>query len=73
MTCTHKHYKQGGYMTSRRALKAIHSGEMYYMSKIIRNCDKCGADIKWARIVRVATKEQEEEFSKWKKKNIRRV
>ena len=56
MKCKHQHYKQGGYMTSYNALKAFHAGEIYYMGKIIEKCDKCGENIRWARVVRVMTK-----------------
>lgn len=55
MSCNHSHYKDGHHMTSPNTRKALESGKISYSGPIIEKCDRCGENIKWARIVEVFT------------------
>lgn len=45
-------------MISRNTIKALESGKISYSGPLIKNCDKCGADIRFARLVRVYTADE---------------
>ena len=59
MTCDHSHYNySNGYLTSENALKAMKANKVCWMGMVIKNCDKCGADIRYARVVKIKSPEQ---------------
>ena len=59
MICDHSHYNyDNGYLVSDEALKAMRANKVCWMGMVIKNCDKCGADISYARVVKVKTAEQ---------------
>ena len=59
MTCDHSHYTyENGYLVSDEALKAMTAGKVVWMSAIIKNCDKCNADIRYAKVVKIKSPEQ---------------
>lgn len=58
MTCNHKHYKEPHHMTASKALRMMKDGKIVWMSKTIKNCNQCGADISYANVVEVKTFEE---------------
>jgi len=60
MKCDHSHYKDGHHMVSTNTRQALESGEISYSGPFIENCDRCGENIRWARLVRVYTHKEYE-------------
>ena len=59
MTCDHSHYTyENGYLVSDEALKAMKANKVCWMGMVIQNCDKCGADIRYAKVVKIKSPEQ---------------
>ena len=58
--CNHSRYKQGGYLTTDNALKAMRSSksDICWMGRIITNCEDCGKDISMYHVVEVKTVQQ---------------
>jgi len=55
VTCKHDFYKQGSHLTADNALKSIKAGINCWMSKVISNCQDCGADLSKHKVVEVKT------------------
>lgn len=54
--CTHQCHKTPRHMSESKAMSMLRAkNEICWMSKIITNCQDCGADISHARVVLVKT------------------